>query len=168
VLGHSCGGIQEQSFATGFGLADGYPAGDVHLSTSCSGGGRGSHSTTYSAWVGVSWDFTGAVVSSALLFGPPTVDPSFSAFDANGNEVYNQTGHANLVLASGYVPRPRLTGISVSSGPTAGGTSVTIAGTGLTGATAVSFGAVGAASFTVNSDTSITAFSPASGPGRWT
>ena len=51
ILGHSCGGIQEKVYATGF-AANGYPMGDVSMSTSCGGSGRGGgyHSTTYSGW----------------------------------------------------------------------------------------------------------------------
>jgi hypothetical protein len=72
---------------------------------------------------------------------------------------------AYLALAPGFVPAPRLTGISTTSGPASGGTSITITGTGFTGATAVDFGASAAASFTVNSDDSVTAVSPASASG---
>ncbi|QHW33438.1 hypothetical protein GZH47_23335 [Paenibacillus rhizovicinus] len=60
---------------------------------------------------------------------------------------------------------PAVTGISPASGPVTGGTSVTISGTGFTGATGVMFGANAATSYTVNSDTSITANSPA-GSGK--
>jgi hypothetical protein len=56
---------------------------------------------------------------------------------------------------------PTVTGVSPTSGSTAGGTSVTITGTNLTGATAVKFGTTNATSVTVNSATSITAASPA-------
>ena len=56
---------------------------------------------------------------------------------------------------------PTVTGISPTSGPRSGGTSVTITGTNFTGVTAVNFGATPAASFTVNSATSITAITPA-------
>jgi hypothetical protein len=59
-----------------------------------------------------------------------------------------------------YVAVPSVTGVAPSSGPTAGGTTVTITGTGFTDATAVRFGGA-AAGFTVNSDTGITATSPA-------
>ena len=51
------------------------------------------------------------------------------------------------------------------AGPVAGGTSVTITGTGFTGATAVTFGSTNATSYTVNSATSITATSPTRSPG---
>jgi hypothetical protein len=168
ILGHSCGGIQEKSYATGFDPSSGYPTGDVYISTSCGGSGRdgGGHSTLYSAWVGVTWDFTGVMVSDAKLSAAPTVDPTLSAFDSSGNQVYNDGySHAYLVLAAGFVPVPRLLGISVSAGPATGGTSVTIGGTGFTGATGVSFGATPAASFTINNDNSITATSPTASPG---
>jgi hypothetical protein len=56
---------------------------------------------------------------------------------------------------------PVVTGVSPNSGSEGGGTSVTITGSNLNGATAVNFGATAAASFTVESSTSITAISPA-------
>jgi len=60
-----------------------------------------------------------------------------------------------------YTAAPTVTGINPSSGAAAGGDTVTITGTGLTGATGVGFGATGATNVTVNSDTQITAVSPA-------
>src|SRR5215467_871960 len=56
---------------------------------------------------------------------------------------------------------PTVTNVNPNTGPTSGGTSVTITGTNFSGATAVSFGSNAAASFTVNSATQITATSPA-------
>jgi len=73
-----------------------------------------------------------------------------------------------------YLAVPALSAVDPGQGSTAGGTTVTLTGTGLTGATAVNFGATPAASFTVVSDTQITAVTPAgtgiesitvSGPG---
>jgi hypothetical protein len=58
---------------------------------------------------------------------------------------------------------PTVTGVSPTSGPLAGGTSVKIAGTSFTGATAVKFGSTNATSFKVNSATSITATLPPEG-----
>jgi hypothetical protein len=65
-----------------------------------------------------------------------------------------------------YIPAPVVTAVSPSSGPIAGGTQVTISGSGFTGATAVDFGSVPATTFSVASDASITATAPAgSAPG---
>jgi hypothetical protein len=59
---------------------------------------------------------------------------------------------------------PTVTGVAPSGGPTAGGTSVVITGCGFTGATSVHFG-VPTASFTFNSDSQVTATSPAHAAG---
>lgn len=56
---------------------------------------------------------------------------------------------------------PVVSGVAPITGAIAGGETVTLTGTGFTGATAVSFGAVAATSFSVVDDTSITAVSPA-------
>ncbi len=178
ILGHSCGGIQESVYATGFASGSGFPTGAVYMSTRCGGSGRGggSHTTLYSAWANVTWDFTTAVVSYARAATTPTVNPTLVVYDAHGNELYNQAvagvvngtqvyNQAYLVLAPGFVPAPRVTGTSATSGPTSGGTSITITGTGFTGVTAVSFGSTAAQSFAVASSTSITAISPAQAAG---
>ena len=186
VLGRSCGGIQEQAFTTGFD-SSGYPTGDVYLQTRCGGSGRGGgyKTTTYSKWLAATWDFTGTLVAyTVVAVAPPGLDPAFSATDASGNTVSNAlsainvlpaactvgntsycTYRAYLDLSPTFVPAPRLASISSSSGPAAGGTSVTISGTGFSGASAVSFGGLSAADFVVNTDTSITATSPPSTAG---
>jgi hypothetical protein len=64
-----------------------------------------------------------------------------------------------------YIYGPVITSSSPSSGTKNGGTTVTINGSGFTGATAVSFGGTPATSFTVNSDSKITAISPAHASG---
>ena len=60
---------------------------------------------------------------------------------------------------------PTVTGLIPTSGPIAGGTSVTITGTGFTNASTVSFGGTAATSVTFNSATSLTAVSPAHAVG---
>jgi hypothetical protein len=70
-----------------------------------------------------------------------------------------------------YVALPTVTGVSPAAGPTAGGNTVTITGTGFQnifgfpGVTTVGFGSVPAPSFTVDSDTQLTATVPAGSAG---
>src|SRR5262249_19063379 len=63
------------------------------------------------------------------------------------------TGAADQFTYSSGSATPSVTGLSPTSGPTSGGTSVTITGTNLSGATAVLFGTTPAGSFSVNSAT---------------
>jgi hypothetical protein len=98
-------------------------------------------------------------------------------YDREGNPVETivQPGGETLdvpaygfALAAPPPPSPTLpvvSAISPSAGPIAGGTTVTITGTGFTGATVVDFGTTAATSFTVVSGTSITAKSPAESAG---
>jgi large repetitive protein len=73
----------------------------------------------------------------------------------------NYFGSTSVALTENIETAPTVTGVSPASGPAVGGTAVAITGTNFTGATSVSFGGLAAASFTVNSATSITAISPA-------
>lgn len=57
-------------------------------------------------------------------------------------------------------PAPTVTAVAPATGPMLGGTTVTITGTDFTGATSVTFDGKTAASFTVTSDTTITAVTP--------
>jgi hypothetical protein len=68
-------------------------------------------------------------------------------------------------LAATTTGAPSIGGLSLTSGPAAGGSPVTIYGSNFTGATAVQFGAVNATSYTVDSATQITAVSPVGSPG---
>jgi alpha-tubulin suppressor-like RCC1 family protein len=75
-------------------------------------------------------------------------------------------GVTAIASGSGYdlAVGPRLAnvaGVEPDGGPLGGGTSVSIVGSGFSEATAVTFGSTDAASFKVNSETSITAISPA-------
>ncbi|MBT0771396.1 IPT/TIG domain-containing protein [Kineosporia sp. J2-2] len=60
-----------------------------------------------------------------------------------------------------YVGAPTVTGLTPSTGPPAGGTTVTIAGTNFVAGSTVRFGSASATNVTVNSPTSITADAPA-------
>jgi hypothetical protein len=80
-------------------------------------------------------------------------------------------GIAKLISAGGEdslafgPPLPTVGRLNPTVGLDAGGEVMAITGTELSGATAVHFGSVSAPSFTVNSDTSITALSPAEATG---
>ncbi len=69
-------------------------------------------------------------------------------------------GPFELAFNADVQPLPGISSLKPSSGPIGGGASVTIGGHDFTGTTAVSFGSVPAAGFTVNSDGQITAVSP--------
>jgi hypothetical protein len=106
---------------------------------------------------------------AAQKLGPQNGDTL--SLTANGGETFARasidsgagtgTGTNTITVTCAAGPAPAVTSVSPNSGVPAGGTSVTITGTGFTGATAVRFGATNATSFTVNSSTSITAVSPA-------
>ncbi|HST32291.1 MAG TPA: fibronectin type III domain-containing protein [Solirubrobacteraceae bacterium] len=97
LLGHSCGGIQERVYATGF-AADGYPAGDVYMQTRCGGSGRGGgyKTTTYSAWANATWSWFGETRSFAKLEGAAEENTTFSAEDSHGDRIYNSGTAAYL------------------------------------------------------------------------
>jgi hypothetical protein len=66
--------------------------------------------------------------------------------------------NADVYIFSGSTPT--VSSVTPSGGSSQGGSSVTILGSALTGATAVHFGGLAAASFTVDSDSQITAITP--------
>ncbi|MGP3967554.1 IPT/TIG domain-containing protein [Streptomyces sp. 6N223] len=70
-------------------------------------------------------------------------------------------------LPYGYVTvaPPKVTHVSPDQGPSSGGNTVTITGTALSGATAVTFGGIPSSSFTVTSDQRLTAVVPPDGTG---
>jgi hypothetical protein len=114
----------------------------------------------------VNWTENGAVVSTSANY--------------NFTLTANRNLSANFVVPSGRIPT--VTAVAPNTGPSAGGTSVTITGTNFTGGApmvtvprppmppptspspnpvSVNFGTVPAASFTISSATSISAVSPA-------
>ena len=136
------------------------------------GGGTGSPGTlNLSATLALN-SSTNGTYTLALTSGSFAIDiiPSASSYNsspATDQRGVTRTGATTSIGAYSNIPVavPTITGISPTSGPTAGGTTVVITGTNLTGATAVSFGATSATGYTVNSDTQITATSPAGSAG---
>jgi len=86
---------------------------------------------------------------------------SFNAGNGPGNTVEGSTAFT----VTGVTPAPTVSGVSPTSGSTAGGNTVTITGTNLTGATAVDFGGTAATGLTNNTATSIQVTAPAHASG---
>jgi hypothetical protein len=86
------------------------------------------------------------------------------AISSDGTVLYSglDTG---TVMSLTFGPVPIVASVTPATGPETGGTTVTIAGSGFTGATAVRFGTADATSYTVVSGTEITATSPAGTAG---
>ena len=102
--------------------------------------------------------------SSGLISGEPTSTGTFNSsvrVDDNTGGGGPYAAALPVAITVTAVPTPTVTSIAPASGPAAGGTSVTISGTGFGGAAAVTFGATPATGFTVTSATQITATAPA-------
>lgn len=94
-----------------------------------------------------------ANASFGFIFPPP---PDGATVAPNGS------GSGEIELSAEVQPTPTVSGLSATSGSIVGGTEVTIAGTDLNGTSAVRFGDLPAASYTVKSDTQIVAVAPPS------
>jgi hypothetical protein len=86
------------------------------------------------------------------------------------NVVVTNPGGQSATSANGYsytggIAAPTVSGVSPTSGPTAGGTSVTISGTGFAAGATVTFGGTNATGVVVNNSTTITATTPAHAAG---
>ncbi len=102
-----------------------------------------AHGIGYLAWTWDTWGNNEALISNY-----------------NGTPTTYGLGFKNY-LASLTPAAPTVTAVAPNSGPIAGGTAVTITGTGFTNSATVKFGATAASSVTFNSATQITAVSPA-------
>jgi IPT/TIG domain/PASTA domain len=101
-------------------------------------------------------DKIGVVEASGASFG--TIFPT--PFDGSVVPPSEGVSGKEIELSAEVLPVPELASITPSFGSVTGGTAVTIAGLKLKNASAVAFGSTPAASFTVNSDTEITATVP--------
>jgi hypothetical protein len=92
----------------------------------------------------------------------------FAAIPINFSNVTLTAGNFYAVYFSGLVPgaglpgSPTVTSVAPATGLLTGGNTVSIAGTGFTGATSVTFNGVAATNVTVTNDTAITAVVPSS------
>jgi len=98
------------------------------------------------------------VVSSTEL---KAVAPRGAVADLVDVVVYNKNGVSTQRRSYRYVASPRLVAVLPPTGPLAGGTAVTVVGTGLSGVTGVKFGGVDGTALSVVSDGTLTVTTPA-------
>ena len=117
--------------------------------------------TTFSTGLTVTMDGSQVLTYATSL--PPTVLVGFTGGTGGLTDIH---AVQNVSITAGSPPpSPTVTGVSPNTGPSTGGTPVTVSGTNLTGASEVDFGGLAASTFTVNSATSITTTAP---PGSGT
>jgi phosphodiesterase/alkaline phosphatase D-like protein len=132
-------------------------------------GGPGDNEDTGAAWMlarsseGV-WAQEGAKLAAKT--GEESEKGAFGSSVALSSDGYTELAggpadNTNTGAVWAFVNPPTVSGVSPDRGPEAGGSSVTITGTNLDEAAAVTFGSSGATSFEVISPTSITAIAPA-------
>jgi alpha-tubulin suppressor-like RCC1 family protein len=96
--------------------------------------------------------------------GPEVCGAEATSCSSKPVEVSKALGASGIAAGEGFSlafgPPPTVTAVKPKKGPVTGGTSVTITGEDFTGAKEVKFGSTAAASFTVDSDTKITAVTP--------
>ena len=102
---------------------------------------------------------TSVTVVSATQITATT--PAGSAGAVNVTVTNSNGQNASLASAFTYVGGITLSAVSPASGPTTGGTAVTLTGTGFLSGAAVSFGSTASGAVTVQSSTQMTALAPA-------
>jgi alpha-tubulin suppressor-like RCC1 family protein len=111
----------------------------------------------------------GSIAAGAFTVNSPTSITATSPAGTGTVDIIVTTSSGTSAASAAdrftYIPPPIVTKVKPNKGPAAGGTSSTITGSDFTGATTVSFGALPASSFVVNSPTSITAIAPAGTAG---
>ncbi|WP_205598420.1 IPT/TIG domain-containing protein, partial [Caulobacter sp. 17J65-9] len=160
----------------------------VTINVSCSGvptvtsvsptagatGGGNSVTITGADFAGVTAVSFGGVAATTYTVNSTTqITATVPAHAAGTVDVRVSTAAGNSATSAAdqytYIAPPTVTSVSPTAGPTGGGTTVTITGTGFSAANptgAVKFGATNA-TYTINSNTQITATSPANSAGTY-
>jgi phosphatidylserine/phosphatidylglycerophosphate/cardiolipin synthase-like enzyme len=115
----------------------------------------------------------GTAATNVVVTNSTTITATTPAHAAGAvNVVVTNTDNQSGTLANGFTyqtppppPAPTVGSITPNSGPTTGGTSVTITGTNFVSGASVSIGGTAATGVSVNSSTSITATTPAHAAG---
>ena len=139
-----------------------YVAGDV-------GAADGGWNTAGFTSLASTWNHSGGPDTGfGTVVGISTTSGASATYGNGGFPATNGDAYGTIALGINPQPAtPTVTAVSPAAGTTAGGTSVTVTGTNLTGATAVDFGATPGSSVSVNGGgTSLTVNSPAHAAGQ--
>lgn len=105
----------------------------------------------------------GAAADNLNIVSATSITCTTTAHAAGAADVVATNTSGSGTLTAGFTyGAPHITGISPVEGSIAGGTAVTITGTGFTGATSVTIGSAAATSIVVVNDTTITCVTPGS------
>jgi acid phosphatase len=119
---------------------------------------------------GATVSFGGTAASNVNVLGSTTITAVAPAHTSGAvNVVVTNPGGQNATSVNGYTysgtPAPTVTTVSPTSGPTAGGTQITITGTGFAAGATVTVGGTAATGVIVNNATTISANTPAHAAG---
>jgi len=125
---------------------------------------------TGSGFTGATGVIVGGIPAKNVVVVSDTTITATTPADTAGlhsMQVSTPRGTSPKVAAAGftYLGPPAITGVAPNSGPLAGGVSVTITGSGFTGATAVLFGGISAKNLVVHNDSTLTVSAPADTAG---
>jgi PKD repeat protein len=118
---------------------------------------------TGSGFIGATTVAIGGIAATGFTIGDTSITATTPAHAAGAVDIVVTTPNGTATGPGAYTygaAPPTFGSIAPSAGLIAGGTTVTITGSGFTGATGVTFGGTAATGVTVVSDTSITATSP--------
>src|SRR5579862_2491426 len=155
------------SIVSNTGVNCGFSDNGYNLSSDASCAGASTSKPSTNPLLGVLANNGGTTQTMMPLAGSPAIDaggPACPATDQIGT-ARPQGAACDVGAVEVIPPAPTVTAISPASGPSAGGTSVTISGTGLLAGATVSIGGQPATSITVVSSASITATTPAGAAG---
>ena len=115
-------------------------------------------------FLSTTWEWNGSTWTELATANSPAArrDASMAYDTATGQLIlFGGVTHTDTTWVLTDVTPPFVSSVNPKTGPTSGGTSVTITGTNLTGALVVDFGSTPAASFRATNSTTIAATSPA-------
>lgn len=158
ILDNGASGIVEVTTLGGIGSRAGFifiPAPDISSFTPVSAGTGASVEITGTGFEGATMVSFGGMVATSFVVNSPTSITAIVSTGGSGPVRVTTPGGTAVKEGFVFIPPPFISNFFPASA--AAGATVNIAGTNLTGATAVSFGGVAATSFTVVNDNNITA-----------